>query len=242
MSYPGLPKMGPVAMEEPENMELLKETAAVYAHVIDKVQAACEPTITQLGYRSLMSQFFADWKTQTYRLLQERAQAPPATVPVARPAAKPEAAKRAHADDAGGDLLLATGEAPAKRPKPEGAGAGAGTGAGAARARYGDDTDDDDDDSSDTDGEGARRREGAESSAEEEGSDAELGPDLDDDDDTNFNDFCQDVADRVMCLYDDVKKTNKKTVLRVSLRDGVIMVRGMPDILFRHITANFKYN
>ena len=114
MSYLGLPKMGPVAMEEPENMELLKETAAVYAHVIDKVQAACEPTITQLGYRSLMSQFFADWKTQTYRLLQERAQAPPATVPVARPAAKPEAAKRAHADDAGGDLLLATGASRAR--------------------------------------------------------------------------------------------------------------------------------
>lgn len=45
-----------------------------------------------------------------------------------------------------------------------------------------------------------------------------------------------------MCLYDDVKKTNKKTVLRVSLRDGVIMVRGMPDILFKRITANFKYN
>lgn len=239
MSYPGLPKVSAVAMEEPESMEVLRETAAVYEHVINQVQANCETTVTQLGYRSLMSQFFAEWKARAFRLLQERAQAPPATVPVARPAVKPESAKRPHPDDdgAGDGLLLATGEAPAKRAKPEDA--------GAAPARYGGATgdDDEDDDSSDSDTDGARRREDAASGAdEEEGSDAELGPDLDDDDDTNFNEFCSDVADRVVCLYDDVKKTNKKTVLRVSLRDGVIMVRGMPDILFKRITANFKYN
>ena len=240
MSYAALSKVDTVGIEDSESQRLLNETASVYDHVIDRVQQSCEATVTQLGYRSVMSQFFADWKVRTAHLLRERAQAPPATVPVARPAAPPEAAaaKRAHAEDAGADLLLATGEAPAKRARPE----------GAARGGYGDEEDDDSssDSDSDSDGAGARGRrgagEGAREAEEEEGSDAELGPDLDDDDDTNFNQFCSDVADRVVCLYDEVKKTNKKTVLRVALRDGVIMVRGMPDVVFRHMTANFKYN
>lgn len=181
MSYPGLPKVSAVAMEEPESMEVLRETAAVYEHVISQVQANCETTVTQLDYQALMSQFFAEWKARAFRLLQERAQAPPATVPVARPAVSPSAKRpRTPTTTAQATGSTARDEAPAKRAKPEDA--------GAAPARYGGATgdDDDDDDSSDSDTDGAAAR-GRGERRGRGGGDAELGPDLDDDDDTNFS-------------------------------------------------------
>jgi len=80
----------------------------------------------------------------------------------------------------------------------------------------------------------------------EDSDDDSLGSDLDSDDDDDeeidFNKYCEGLKDFVVCLYDDVKKIPKKANIRAAFRNGVIMVQGMPDIVFKQMKACFDYH